>query len=140
MRLSKSAYIMRKMVMAAAAIFVFALCLTVSVYGEEVSGEIGGISKRSINIISERDLKTGIEYEMLFSIGDNIRYDHIKGLADLEVGDKINITYDEENETFGDMQRTKKKIRAISFISPAPPKVPDPDKEEYMLLKKGYKR
>jgi hypothetical protein len=79
---------------------------------ETVSGEISGITERSISIIYDRDYDTGTEYEMLIPLDKDTKLRHKGSIKELKVGDLISIEYEKPGE------KSKHKTRAatVSFI------------------------
>lgn len=88
---------------------------------KEVQGEVVSISKDYISVLYNRDSKKGIEYEMLLPIDENTKLERIKNIKELNVGDTINIEYEEESiiPDKGEVKASR-KAKLVSFVAPAP--------------------
>ncbi|MCH7505585.1 hypothetical protein IID04_08150 [PVC group bacterium] len=78
----------------------------------------GIISNIRFNTIS-------IEYkantDIMFYLDDNIAYHRVKGIGDLEIGDRIRIDFDERRwDEVDGFKRRKRLIKTITFVSPKP--------------------
>jgi len=80
-----------------------------------VSGTISGIYGLMISIEYKRDT------DMAFYIEDDTVYNRVKDIKGLKVGDRVSAKYEEYvwDEVEG-LQRKKKILKEISFISPKP--------------------
>ncbi|MFH0839268.1 MAG: hypothetical protein V1893_03690 [Candidatus Omnitrophota bacterium] len=119
---------------------VLVLCLAETVQAQEekakaekrkgaIEGEISAISNKYISIVYKKEKDA--EYEMLLPIDKDIEIIHKKSLDEMKVGDTVYIEYEDEviTDTAEEGQAMKRKAKVISFMSPAPPKPPEPQEE-----------
>ncbi len=77
-----------------------------------VSGEISGITKRSISVVYNRDYDTGTEYEVLIPVDDGTQFKHKQALSDLKVGDLISVEYENPDKD----SKHKARARVVNFV------------------------
>jgi hypothetical protein len=107
---------------------------------KELQGELSGIGHNSLSITYQRDTEKGIEYDMLFYLDKkNIKLQHKKSLSEINLGDMVNVSYDEVNEETDGGIKTKRIAKEVSFIRAAPKKVEQDVAELGTLAIKGMK-
>jgi len=90
-----------------------------------IDGKISAISKNYIVIVYKSDKER--EYEVLLPIDtQKIKIEHKKDLSALNIGDTVSIEYEDAKEDTLEGQRMRRNAKVISFVSPAPPKPPEP--------------
>ena len=99
-----------------------------------IEGEISAIGKDYISIVYKTDPQKGIEYEMMIPFEDGVKYERVKGLKQLQVGDTISIQYQDTTEELEDGPKIERKAKVVSFVKakvakPEPPKPPEPGDE-----------
>jgi len=98
---------------------------------KEITGEVSAISKNFIAIVYQRDEEKGIEYEMAFTLDENIELKNKKRIEEINVGDIVKLTYEENIEESALGERKVNKAKVVEFLKPAlkKPKVLEPEGE-----------
>ena len=93
--------------------------VTASSGDKEVQGEISAIGPDYISVIYKRDAAKGIEYEMRLPIEMGVEFEYKKNLQEFSIGDTIKATFEDTTETKLNEEKTKRKVKILSFLSPA---------------------
>lgn len=95
-------------------------------FGNVVTGEISGISKKFISVVYNKDEETGVDYEMLIPIDENVQVEHKKGLGEFKKGDTVSVEYEDATvEDSAKQRKMRRKGTLVSFVRSAPPAPPD---------------
>jgi len=87
---------------------------------QTISGTVTAIGKDYIAVAYEQDLARGVEYEIFLPVEKNARIEHKRKLSDIQLGDTVRLSYEEEVKTYSDGRADKKrKATKVSFLSPA---------------------
>lgn len=85
-----------------------------------VSGKVTAIGKDYIAVAYEEDLQNGVEQEIFLPIDTSVKLVHKSKITDINPGDRVELSYDEEVKTYQDGKSDKaRKATKVSFISPA---------------------
>ena len=79
---------------------------------ETVSGEVSGITKKSVSIIYDKDYDNGTEYEILIPVDDKTVFRHKNNLSEIKKGDLVSVEYAEP--PLG--SKTKIMAKTINFV------------------------
>lgn len=96
-----------------------------SVTAKVVEGEISGMGKDYIAIVYKKEAEKGAEYEILLPLDDEVKLVHKKNLKELNIGDRVNIEFDEIKEANDSKEKVTFKSKKLSFVSPAEKKPVD---------------
>jgi hypothetical protein len=97
----------------------------------EVQGEIISLSKRGISILFNRDEANGSEDEIYIPINKkDIRFDHIKDLSELALGDIVRVQFEEEDVAGQGKDEINFQAKLISFVKKGAPKKAQPEQKE----------
>jgi hypothetical protein len=83
----------------------------------KVTGQISSINKNSIAVVYKRDEAKGEEFEMLFPIDKNLRVVHKKNIAELAVGDTVEVQFEDVTIEMKDRKEGKRNTTVLTFIS-----------------------
>jgi hypothetical protein len=87
---------------------------------QEVGGEVSGIGKNSISLLTAHDDDKGEETEMVLGLDHKkVNLDHLKSLSALHPGDRVAVRYRAETTDYGDRKETRIRAVTIRFIKPA---------------------
>ena len=73
-----------------------------------ITGEVGGIGPNFIAIVYQKDEEKGVEYEIALPLKENVKFQFVKSLKDLKVGDKVTVQYEEETTTYTEKVKDEK--------------------------------
>lgn len=99
-----------------------------SVAAQTLRGTVSYADGKYVAIVYQRDDAKGEEYEMGFWVDQNVNFQRVKGLSQLNVGDTVEIQYDEIQESYVEevdgvlKNKTRVKERkasGVAFLSPA---------------------
>jgi len=73
-----------------------------------ITGEVGGIGPNFIAIVYQKDEEKGVEYEMALPLKEDVKFQFVKNLKELQVGDKVTVQYEEEITTYTEKVKDEK--------------------------------
>ena len=91
---------------------------------KQVQGQVSSLTPAKnpeyIGVDYQEDKETGVAYEIVLAIDKNIKLEHKRSLADIAVGDSVDVTYEEATVTTAEgQQQTRRTAKVISFVKPA---------------------
>jgi hypothetical protein len=92
-----------------------------------MTGELIALNDRYVTIAYKVEGDDKVDHQMLLPYSDDLTFNHMKGLSDMKIGDTFTVSYEDVSEDDGNGNvKFNRKAKAVSFVSPAPPKPPEP--------------
>lgn len=84
-----------------------------------INGEVSGINKDFISIVYHRDEVTGVEKEIMFPISKTVIVEHKQNISQINVGDLVDVEFEEVSEEGKDGVKIKLEVKVIRFVRSA---------------------
>ena len=88
---------------------------------KQVVGEVSVVRSQYIGVVYEHDAERRVDTEMVLMLGEELELERIDTLEQLNLGDRVSVTYEERTWTVEglDFERTKRVATGIKFLRPA---------------------
>jgi hypothetical protein len=94
---------------------------------DTVSGEVSGLTAKSISILYNRDYDTGTEYEILIPVDEKTVFKHKNNLKEIKTGDLVSVEYEKP----GAESQHRSRAVTINFIQSGVAALSSPTTEAY---------